>query len=378
MEGSVTRLENFAKCAYSHFLRYGLGLQEREHSGFESVDMGNLYHTALEIYSKKLANSSYDWFSIPEEQRDNFAQEAMEKAVADYPSLSIYATAEDTYLAKRMNHIFKQTVWALTTQVRKGSFVPNDFEISFSKTDKLEALSFDLGESKKLRLGGRIDRVDTCEEDNRLYVKVIDYKSGNTKFDLLQLYHGLQLQLVVYMNTTMELEKKNYPDKQIIPGGLFYYHIDDPVIEVTGELSEEEVQQEILKELKPDGLVNREDAIYRAMDNEFETKSDVIPVTIKKSGEVSEAQSKVASTEEFHIISRYVKKQIKDVGKQIYEGNVEINPYVEGQTGSCTYCPYQSVCGFDLKISGFEERRFKKLEKAELFERMETDLAREQ
>ena len=376
IEGSVTRLENFAKCAYSHFLQYGLQLKERESSGFASVDMGNLYHTAIEIYSRKLAESSYDWFTISEEQRDDFAEASMQEAVLSYPNLSIYATAEDTHLAKRMNHIFKQTIWALTTQVRKGRFVPNDFEIAFSQTDQLDALFFELGESNKLRLGGRIDRIDTCEDDGRLYVKVIDYKSGNTKFDFIELYHGLQLQLVVYMNAAMELEKKKHPKKDVIPGGLFYYHIDDPVIEVTGEISEEEVRQAILKELKPDGLVNKEDSIYRAMDDEFESKSDVIPVTLKKSGELSEAQSKVVSTEEFDLISKYVNKQIEDVGMQIYDGNVAINPYVDGEQGSCTYCPYQAVCGFDLKISGFQERRLKKMEKAEIFDRMETELAR--
>lgn len=376
IEGSVTRLENFAKCAYSHFLQYGLQLKERETSGFESVDMGNLYHSAIEIYSKKLADSSYNWFNIPEEQRDDFAEHAMEEAVLAYPNLSIYATAQDAHLAKRMNHIFKQTVWALTTQVRKGRFVPNDFEIAFSKFDNLDALSFELDETKKLRLLGRIDRVDTCEEDGRLYVKVIDYKSGNTQFDLLKLYNGLQLQLVVYMNAAMELERKKYPKKEVIPGGLFYYHIDDPVVEVIGDVSEEEVQQALLKELKPDGLVNREDAIYRAMDDEFETKSDVIPVTIKKSGELSEAQSNVASTEEFDVLSRYVNKQIKETGTEIYNGNVQVNPYVDGQTGSCTYCPYKSICGFDLKIAGFENRHLKKLGKKEIFDRMETEVAK--
>lgn len=378
IEGSVTRLENFAKCAYSHFLQYGLQLRERETSGFASVDMGNLYHTAIEIYSKKLADSPYDWFTIPEEQRDDFAEHSMEEAVLGYPNLSIYATAEDAHLAKRMNHIFKQTIWALTAQVRKGRFVPNHFEIAFSKTDNIDALFFDLGEEKNLRLAGRIDRVDTCEDEGRFYVKVIDYKSGDTKFDLIKLYNGLQLQLLVYMNAAMELEKKKHPKKEVIPGGLFYYHIDDPVIEVMGDISKEEVQQAILKELKPDGLVNREDAIYRAMDDAFETKSDVIPVTIKKSGDLSESQSKVASTEEFDVLSRYVNQQIEKAGKEIYNGNVQINPYVDGQTGSCTYCPYKSICGFDLKIAGFEERHFKKLERKEIFDKMETELARKQ
>ena len=374
IEGSVTRLEKFAKCAYSHYLSYGLKLREREESGFESVDMGNLYHTAVEIYSKKLAESEYDWFTVPEETRDSYAQTAMEEAILAYPNLSIYATAENAHMAGRMNHIFKQTIWALTTQVRKGRFVPNDFEVSFSKADHLEALEFDLEKDNHIQLRGRIDRLDTCVDDNRLYVKVIDYKSGNTKFDLLQLYHGMQLQLVVYMNAAMELEKKKHAKKEIVPGGLFYYHIDDPVVEVTGEVDEAEVREAILKELKPDGLVNQEETIYRAMDDEFEQKSDVIPVELKKSGELS-ARSSVASTEEFDILSEYVKHNIVKTGNDIYQGNVQISPFVEGQMSSCDYCPYKAICGFDVKIQGFEERKAGKIDKKDIFERMATENA---
>ena len=374
IEGSVTRLEKFAQCAYSHFLSYGLKLREREESGFESVDMGNLYHTAIEIYSKKLADSRYDWFTVPEEIRDDYAENSMEEAILAYPNLSIYATAENAHMAKRMRHIFKQTVWALTTQVRKGRFIPNEFEVSFSKADHLEALEFDLERGNRIQLKGRIDRLDTCMDENRLYVKVIDYKSGSTKFDLLKLYHGLQLQLVVYMNAAMELEKKAHGTKEIVPGGLFYYHIDDPVIEVTGECSEEEIKQAILKELRPDGLVNQEESVYRAMDDEFEQRSDVIPVEIKKSGELS-ARSSVASAEEFSVLLEYANRSIVKAGNEIYQGNVQVAPFVEGQSSGCDYCPYKAVCGFDVRIQGFEERKGRKLDKSEIFSCMETENA---
>lgn len=374
IDGSVTRLESFAKCAYSHFLSYGLKLREREESGFESVDMGNLYHTAIELYSKKLAESEYNWFNVPEQVRDDFAEASMEEAVLSYPNLSIYATAENAHMAKRMNHIFKQTVWALTTQVRRGRFVPNDFEVSFSKVDQLEALTFDLEEGNHIQLRGRIDRLDTCVDDNRMYVKVIDYKSGSTKFDLLKIYHGMQLQLVVYMNAAMELEKKKHSSKEIVPGGLFYYHIDDPVIEVTEEVSEEDIKVAILKELKPDGVVNSEEAVYRAMDDDFETKSDVIPVELKKSGELS-ARSSVVSTEEFDILKEYVNYSIVETGNDIYKGNVKVSPFVDGQSSSCEYCPYKAICGFDIRISGFEERKGRKLDKKDIFDQMMTDNA---
>lgn len=374
IEGSVTRLESFARCAYAHYLSYGLKLREREESGFESVDMGNLYHTAVEIYSKKLAESAYNWFNVPDETRENFSQIAMEEAILAYPNLSIYATAENAHMAGRMNHIFQQTIWALTTQVRRGHFVPNDFEVSFSKADHLDALTFDLENGNQVQLRGRIDRLDTCEEENRLYIKVIDYKSGNTKFDLLKLYHGLQLQLIVYMNAAMELEKKKHSQKEIVPGGLFYYHIDDPVVEVTGEVSEADIQAAILKELKPDGLVNQEEAVYRAMDDVFEQKSDVIPVELKKGGELS-SRSSVASTEEFEILSEYVNHRIVENGNEIYQGNVQVAPFVEGQVSSCDYCPYKAVCGFDEKIDGFEERKLQKIDKKDLFDRMATQNA---
>lgn len=374
IEGSVTRLESFARCAYSHFLSYGLKLREREESGFESVDMGNLYHAAIENYSKMLVSSNYNWMNIPDEMRDSFATEAMEQAVAAYPNLSIYATAENAHIAERMQHIFKQTVWALTTQVRKGTFVPNEFEIAFSKQDKLDALSFQLEDGNSIQLKGRIDRLDTCVDDNRLYVKIIDYKSGNTKFDVLKLYNGLQFQLIVYMNAVLEMEKKGHPTKEVVPGGLFYYHIDDPVIELNGEMSEEEVQESILKELKPDGLVNEEESIYRAMDQNFETKSDVIPVELKKSGELS-ARSSVATTEEFAILSEYVNHNIIQKGNEIYSGNVKVSPYVEGQSSSCDYCPYKAICGFDVKIKGYESKKGKSIDKKEIFEYMKTENA---
>ena len=113
---------------------------------------------------------------------ESYAENSMAEALLGYPNLSIYATAENEFMAHRMTHIFKQTVWALTTQVRKGRFVPNDFEISFSKADGLDTLKFELENQNSIQLRGRIDRLDTCKEDNRIYVKVIDYKSGGTQF----------------------------------------------------------------------------------------------------------------------------------------------------------------------------------------------------
>lgn len=373
--GSITRLERFAACAYAHFLQYGLKLTERETSAFESVDMGNIYHTALEHYSRKLEASEYDWFQVPQEVRRQMAGQAMEEAIAEYPGLAVCDTAEHAYQRTRMLTIFDQTVWALTKQVRAGTFVPQNFEVSFAQLEGKESLEYCLSHDVTMRLEGRIDRLDTFEDENKISVKVIDYKSGNTKFDLIRVYRGLQLQLVVYMDAAMEMLQGQYPKKEILPGGIFYYHIDDPVLESEIPLSEEEAEDALLMALRPDGLVNSGEEIYRAMDQDFEGKSKVIPVEIKKNGELSTARSKVASTEEFSVITRYVEHEIRQCGKEIYAGNIDVNPYRSEQETSCMYCPYASVCGIDAKIPGYGYRQFASIKRDEILEQMQTVLA---
>ncbi len=109
--------------------------------------------------------------------------------------------------------------------------MPAEFELSFSAIDNLRAMRIRLSEDEELWLKGRIDRLDLCEDENHVYVKIIDYKSGTTSFDLAALYYGLQLQLVVYMDAAMELESRKRPGKDVVPAGIFYYHINDPVAE---------------------------------------------------------------------------------------------------------------------------------------------------
>ncbi|MCM1493705.1 MAG: PD-(D/E)XK nuclease family protein [Muribaculaceae bacterium] len=368
-ESSVTRLERFAACAYAHYLQYGLRLMEREFCRFESVDMGNIYHTALERYSRKLAASPYDWFTVPDETREELARLAMEEAAGECPY--VQDTAESAYQAKRMLSIFQGTVWALTKQVRAGQFIPEKFEVSFRALDGMDSLTYPLENGVQIRLSGRIDRVDYWKDEG-LGVKIIDYKSGAESFDLFKLYHGLQLQLLVYMNAALELGRRENAGVSVFPAGILYYHIDDPVL-----AGAEDTEHELLMALRPDGLVNRQEEVWQAMDGELSGKSEVIPVELKKSGELS-ARSHVASTEEFELLGRYVQKLVHRELADIYSGDVRINPCTNGTENSCSYCPYAGVCGIDSRIPGYERRRLKKLDKEELMERIETETAKQE
>ncbi len=371
LKNSVTRLERFASCACAHFLDYGLQLNEREISRFAALDMGNIYHMALEKYAGMIANSKYDWFTITEEAEEEMIEAALREAVLESGNQALAQTAKNQYFLYRMGRILKTTVHTLTQQIRAGRFSPGDFEMAFAFTDDLSAVNFALSEEEKMHLRGRIDRVDTYEEDGKLYVKVIDYKSGNTGFDLLALYHGLQLQLVVYLNAAMEVLKKRNPDKEVLPAGVFYYHIDDPVIEGNGTESDVEIYEQVLEKLKLDGLVNESDEIYQAMDENIAGKSKVIPVGFTKDGALTKA-SKTATSEEFAVISDYVNHIVKSLGKRIVAGEVAAKPYELKDKEGCGYCSYRSVCGYDSRIPGYEHRKLENLKDTQMIlDRME-------
>lgn len=163
-------------------------------------------------------------------------------------------------------------------QIRKGLFTPENYEISFSSVSDLESINIELSPEERLKLRGRIDRVDTCEDGEQVYVKVIDYKSGNTSFQLLSLYHGLQLQLVIYLNAAMELMKKEHPDKEVLPAGVLYYQLQDPVLDTDGE--EADVTARVLEKLKPNGLINADPEIIQRLDQSMPGRSQVLPLPI--------------------------------------------------------------------------------------------------
>lgn len=369
LENSVTRLERYAACAFSHFLTYGLELKERREYHFQAMDMGNIFHQVLELFAKKMLQHGHDWASISNEERDQLADVCVEECIIDYGNTVLYSTARNEYMIARIKRIMKRTLWALQEQMKKGKFNPSKYEVSFSLADQLESINIALSEEEKIKLKGRIDRMDVYEDEEHIYVKIIDYKSGSTSFDMVALYYGLQLQLVVYLNAAVEMEKSKNPNKEIVPAGILYYNINDPVIDREENESEDQIRQRILEKLKMNGLVNSDNSVIRLMDTQMENKSSVLPVAFNKDGSLSRYSS-AASTKHFQALGRFVDKKIKELGSEILDGNIEIAPYEAGNKTACDYCTYRGICGFDLKSPGFEYRRLKQFSDDEIWERI--------
>lgn len=365
LENSVTRLETYSACAYSHFLSYGLNLQERKKFEFKSLDFGNLFHSAMEKFSTKLENSEWTWTTLPKEQEELFVEESINKSIVDYESSILYSSLRNEYMILRLKRLFKRSIWALRQQLEKGDFIPEGYEVSFGNLSGLKMSNVDLGELGKLRLRGKIDRIDIHREKDRVYVKIVDYKSSVRKLEWSKLCHGLQLQLFVYLNAAMELEKRKSPDKQIVPAGVLYSAAIDPMIDKRKHAGNTEGA--LLEELKPHGFIQADEKVLLHFDKTMEQKSQVAPISRNKDGKVKES-NELLTAEEFSLVSDYVEHQVQRIGKEILQGKAQIAPHQIGQETGCMFCEYKDICGINEKAFGHRHRELENLKKDEALE----------
>lgn len=348
---SVTRLERFASCAYAHFLTYGLRLSERETYQFEGMDLGNVMHQALERFSVKAADQKLDWVSISPEKREALVEESLEEIVQDYGNAILFSSARSKARIDRIRRVLNRTVWALAKQLEKGDFRPTGYEVQFGR--------------------GKIDRIDTCQTKDEVYVKVTDYKTGsNKKFDLILLYHGLQLQLPIYLKAAVELEARKNPEKEAVPAGIFYYRIDDPF--VLREEREKNGEDSILKELRLDGMINNYKDCVRCLEGDLGGESVRYPMGRTKDGTLS-GRSHCLEPELFQRMLEYASRKEQELKQEMYEGTVQASPYeLDGATG-CDFCSYREICRFDPRLEGYQYRSLAKYSQEEVFRMMESE-----
>jgi ATP-dependent helicase/nuclease subunit B len=352
LKGSVTRLEKYAGCAFAHFLAYGLSLEQRQEYKLAVPDIGTIFHNAIDHFSKRLDTDEFTWHTIPDDVREQWARESVAYAVEQYESSVLRSSARNEYMIKRMERITVRTLWALCNQIKQGAFEPWGYEKQFNHVPDL-----------MLNLTGRIDRLDIYEEEDKVFVRVIDYKSGNTYFDLSSVYYGLQQQLSVYLSATLDYLNKEYNGKEIVPAGIFYYHIDDPIV-----AKSEQAEEDIYKSLRMNGLVNEDKRIIGLMDSKLagedeklraSAKSDIIPVETNKEGELGK-RSVVATKKQLKALIDYVNGKLSKDSKLILEGDSVLNPYRMGERNACAYCEYRGACGFDSRLPGYSYRNLAK------------------
>ncbi len=335
--GSVSCLESYAKCPFAYFLRYGLKIRDRDRYGFDMLRLGNLFHGVLEDFSNGVKEDGRDWRTLGRGEIRERVEKCVDGIVPEAFNDIMAADPQFVHTIGRVKDIMDRSIGALCTHVRAGRFDPSAFETEFGIGKELAPIVFELENGKKIVLNGKIDRVDIMSVDSKDYVKIIDYKSSNHEFSAEELYYGLQLQLLLYMDSYIAAFKPK-DGKNLLPGGVFYFKVSNPMVEENGG---GDVEKLVLEQYDMNGLVLDDESLL-----------DGIGERVKKGrGEKIEtlAGVKKVGGEDFEKLCRDAEKIAVMLGKGILGGNVDINPSKCGQKTGCDYCPYASVCRFEMR-----------------------------
>ncbi|MBP3038679.1 helicase-exonuclease AddAB subunit AddB [Bacillaceae bacterium Marseille-Q3522] len=350
IQASVSRMELFQSCPFSHFAQYGLKLRDRSVFRLEAPDIGELFHGALKYIADAVRERKISWKELTKESCENLAREAVEKLAPQLQHEILFSTNRHVYLKRKLEQIISRASYILGEHAKRSGFSPIALELPFGPQGKLPPLTFPLVNGTKMNLIGRIDRVDKGEDDNGVYLRVIDYKSSAKKVDINEIYHGLSLQMLTYLDLVVA-NANTLIGSEAIPAGVLYFHIHNPFIQTNKLLSFDEMEQEIFKSFKMNGLLLSEKNIVKLMDQELENgESAIISAGLKKDGNLSK-RSKVANRSDFEKMRKYVHHLYEQAGNEILNGNVQISPYKLKDRTPCTYCSFKSVCQFDESVT---------------------------
>lgn len=338
---SVSRLERYSRCPFSYFIEYTLKAKERKILKIGAPDIGSIMHAVLERFTKLIENDEMSWNEIDDRYISSSISAIVDELCADIFRGSAVLGKPTQYILLRLKRNLIRCSKLLVKHIASGSFEPVGSEVRFGDGGKIDAVIVDLSSGKKLKIRGVIDRIDKCETPEGTYYRIIDYKSGKKSFSLENVYNGLDLQLVVYLEAAMQKKK------DAKPAGMLYFHIHEPMKNAARKMSEQEAETELNKMMRLDGLVLNDERVIRSMDRNLDSGSDFLPVSMTKSGEIRITKS-LATMNQFGVLLKYVKGALKKIGDGIAGGNIDIMPCRSGDSSPCAYCAYKCVCKFDV------------------------------
>ena len=363
LKESTSSLQGFAGCPYSHFLRFGMRLNERETSAIDSRDTGIIYHGIFQRLGEILKEKGMDWGDVDREFLDKLLDHILKQIAAEVGQETLYQDAKTAYQLKRVRRIAGRSASVLCYQASKSDFKPVEYERKFTREISDSNFSADKASveagsdgivSGKLSITGTIDRIDTCDFDDKKFVKIVDYKSGENTFKFAELYYGIRMQLPLYLEEAVRFLSKE-GKKEVVPAAFFYFTLKDPLVpfDEKDEASYEEYCENFLKDaLRPDGWFTEE--AVPALDKRLKEtgRSDTIKLRLKKDG-TPYSGSTILSEAEMKAMMNFTAKKLDDTGKEILSGKKDISPMED----NCKFCSYREICGFDARIRGYECRK---------------------
>lgn len=353
---TVSKLESFSRCAFAFFLQYGLRINKREEYKIENTNLGTILHEVMELFFSTIKKDGISLKDLTDEQRNRLVEKMTIDSAKKENETIFESDSRNKHQLDVLIRIAKRSVENLCRHIEKGDMEPAYFEKEFSDDDKLDYIRMALEDDMYMVLKGVVDRVDIKETDDAVYFKVIDYKSGNKDIDFSSVYEGKQLQLTVYMSAMKELLERQFPEKKVVPVGMYYYQFQDKIID---ELEDDLIEKRRMENSRLTGLANADDTCRSLMDS---MTGEVSPVRYKQNGELATNNNSLVSTEELQQISDFVRNKMIDIGEEIIHGQINMNPEKGEHACPCNYCDYKSICRFEPGLGGNHYRVEAKLD----------------
>lgn len=351
---SVSRLEKFRSCPFSHFLAYGVKLRERAVQKLSAPDMGQFFHAALKMYGDRLQERSLDWASVNSSEIKKLVGEVVEVLAPRLQNEILLSSARHRNLLYKLKRQLSRAAAVLGEHARRGSFRPLALELAFGTGEGgLPPLVLQLSGGMAMEIYGRIDRLDAAAGEKGQYLRIVDYKSGMRDLTLAKIYNGLDIQLLTYLMVALE-NSAVLTGSPALPGGMFYFRVADPLLKTSAPPGQAQAELQLLKGLRMKGLALADPQVVRMMDEGIDGHSDLIAVALGKNGFYKNAP--VLTEDQFALLIEYLRRRLTSTGLEINSGEVGIKPYRLGNASACTYCPYRPVCQFDPAIGGNEYR----------------------
>lgn len=346
IKASVSRMELFQSCPFSHFISYGLKLEERQIFRLEAPDIGQLFHAALKMMSDIIRENKLNWASLSKKECEQLAYQVVERLAPNIQKEILLSSNRYHYIKRKLQQVVGRASIVLSEHAKISGFEPIGLELGFGSKGPLPPLRFNLKNGSSMEVVGRIDRVDKAEITNGVFLRIIDYKSSQTPLNLTEVYYGLALQMLTYLDVVIS-NSKQWIGTEASPAGVLYFHVHNPMLNKSSVPTFEQIEKEILMQFKMKGLLVANKEAIQSMDQTLETgHSEIIPVALKKDGGFYSSSS-VASQEDFDHLRNYVRRKIQDIGTNITDGVIDIAPYKLKNRTPCTFCSYKSICQFD-------------------------------
>ena len=290
--------------------------------------------------------------AVTDEQLGRFTDRWTQRYIHDELNDFQEKSARFTYLFRRLCQQVRQVVADMAHELRAGDFVPLDFELNFADPEQIAPITLSDGEVT-LNMSGVADRVDGWLHDDKLYLRVVDYKTGRKAFSLSDVWYGMGLQMLLYLFALERSGPARY-GHEIVPAGVLYVPARDVLIPADRRLSPEEAARERAGAVRRSGLLLDDAAVLHAM--EHSDTPQYLPISARRKTDA------LASAEQLGLLARHIETTLLDLAHELRGGSITADPYFRsGQDTACTHCDYLTVCHFTPGAGGDCHRVLTKL-----------------